>query len=850
MAERRDRRGATLFFFGAAALLAWIAAPTALLSSDCRDLDVGIHADPGEALLHRVQPAFSMDASGHMPLLSLWATQVCRHSSPAGFKALAAVSLAAPGALILVLGCLVGSPLSSLAALAMTIAVTWDRSLPLQWLYSGFVLLAACALVWRARAPSLGRSLVAALALGAGLLFRSPLFLFPPVLVLYESLITRRGALKAYWKHAVLLLLVPYLFLLPWIGMNWASHRRFVPLEDGEADCNVVTSALGLVRVARGDCRGLIKDPAQRASGGMIGWAVGEVLREPFRYAEACVARLAWVLRRQPLLFIAALPAFWLLRRRAETAALALLAGYFLFIHCLLAVHEQYFIPLWPLLAVTVASAPAALAGRQPRPDLAADRWAVRGLGAFVLLALAVSASGLASVSAYWRQAARGRLDSDEALEGAIARAPADAWLLSERGRRSLGRGMVDAAIPDLAKALSLKPESRRSLDLARALAAKGLPEPLLRSGMPDDADPARDAQAHAARALVWLERGDGGRARAELSSARAALAPRHEDHDPDSKAQLSILAVMNSEVEGELSGLLKGELMSRPPARREALAQELLELTPANERASLRVALHDQKRPVPPRRGVDLRERTLADLARAEKANSSPERRLRMAALSRELGRFERAGGLLGGLLAQKPGDPALWLEKAKLAAARGDAPSARAALSRFETLFVKSAPDDPELWLEQAETSLRADDPSRARRSLARVMALSPRGEFQRRAALAYQEMKDYKQALSLWDRLASDNPREAGVLSDRGLCRYLAGATSQALDDVNAAIRLDPGYLAAYLTLGAIDENEHRPAEALAIYDAALAQPDRGGGSLREVIERNRARILKRP
>jgi tetratricopeptide (TPR) repeat protein len=1060
----------------AATLLAGLVLPPTILLSDCRELGVGVHADPGEALLHRIKPEFSLDASTHMPLTSLWATQTCRHSGRAAFKLSLALSLAAPALLVLVLGSLLGSPAAAALALALTLAACWNPGHILQWLYSAFVLLAAVLLAWRAQAPSLKRSLLLGLALGTGLLFRSALVLFPPLLVLYEFLFLRRGALRPYWKHAAILLLTPYLFLLPWTAMNWASHHRFIPLEDGEADCIITTGALGLERAAKGDCRDLKKDGLEKTRSSAALWALVQVLRQPLPYLKACAARLSLALRLQPHLFLGALAALWLLRRRAPLLAVGLLALYFLVIHCMLAIQSYYLIPLWPILAAMTSLIPAALRGqREPRPQSRSYRLAVRGLEFAAVFALGLSAYALAHMAAYRRQATQGKLRLEDSLERALAAAPKDPWLLGERGRRRLARGQSEAASEDFSRALRLDPRPEHHLDLARALAARGLSAPLLGLQTASfDPTPAPHAALHVLRGLVWLERREPDRAREELASARSVLAPRPtEGRAAASPLERRILAAMTPGSERRLEGIIEEELAARPAARRRALLAALLSLEPGSRMLALRLAetaakegdtgkalellgqagrderdFEDWRRvcslyerlglPQEALRVLDLlaarhpgdaelrlsqaetaarlgdstaalralaqasalkaggglrlrsarlysqlgehdlaltllerlsRERprepgtwiALAEAAgragRPERATAAlsraltldiaeaqdrlhmarlcsslglPERALELleplarerpedagiwislaeaserlgrraaalAALDRaqalgpgtenpgearrrraklyfELGRPELALKLLEGLSRESPREPETWILLAETARRGGHRAAALTALDRAQDLapsrpehllrlaalsremgqqararafldaLLARTPDDPQALLEQSRQAIASGDRASALRALSRLAGLHPAGELRRDAALAYQSLREYGKALALWNDLKADGPARAPDFSDRGLCHYLDGSTSLALSDLETAIRLDPGFLPAYLTLGSIYETQGRLKEAAKLYDAALtAKPRANMEELSALLRKTRA------
>jgi tetratricopeptide (TPR) repeat protein len=140
--------------------------------------------------------------------------------------------------------------------------------------------------------------------------------------------------------------------------------------------------------------------------------------------------------------------------------------------------------------------------------------------------------------------------------------------------------------------------------------------------------------------------------------------------------------------------------------------------------------------------------------------------------------------------------------------------------------------APSDPEQWLKRADAA--AKDPkarAEALKSLARAESASRAGDrdgqFRRRVALGYQDLKEYDRALGLFSDLTRNFPAAASFRSDKALCEYLKGSDEAAVADLRVAIGLEPRFLPAYLTLGAVHSARGRYAEAITTYDAALTQ-----------------------
>ena len=304
------------------------------------------HVERGEGLLHGVSvPGISRA----MPAYSVPNAFLCNHLSDFSSAAVRSAVLLACVALVFALGVLLYSALCGAgAALLYSLAPPASESGE-RWLYTLAVLIAAYLLVRRSKAPSLRNSLWLGAGLGASLLVLPPLFLFPFLLVFYEWTKDRRMG-PARRRDAAALVLLPFLFLIPWIVMNWRLTGRIVVFEDGRADNNIITGALGFVRtLGIGDSRRLADIPLSQNA---FLWAVSEIMRHPLRFLSAVAQRAFYGASLHPLLVLASAASIWTLRKREDCRALALLAVYFLAIHCLMPVQENYFVPVWPILIV------------------------------------------------------------------------------------------------------------------------------------------------------------------------------------------------------------------------------------------------------------------------------------------------------------------------------------------------------------------------------------------------------------------------------------------------------------------------------------------------------------------
>jgi tetratricopeptide (TPR) repeat protein len=120
--------------------------------------------------------------------------------------------------------------------------------------------------------------------------------------------------------------------------------------------------------------------------------------------------------------------------------------------------------------------------------------------------------------------------------------------------------------------------------------------------------------------------------------------------------------------------------------------------------------------------------------------------------------------------------------------------------------------------------------------------------RWEWLHRAALARQNEGECGPALELFDRLCRERPT-ARYFSDRAVCESKTGATAKATADLERAVRMDPGFLPAYVSLATIYAQGGRNAEAADVCDRGLSQPGGGQGELRRLLRQLRSEALGR-
>ncbi|MCX5796731.1 MAG: hypothetical protein NTY77_14650 [Elusimicrobia bacterium] len=725
----------------------------------------------GDHLFHRFQDS---QASWHMPLygnlraiLNQWAfaetdiTKCC----------LVAVYILALAAGLL----LGGGPCALLAGLGISGLYHYGYLLEahdIQQFFSSLVVLTAGLLIWRAQALSYGRSLLLGLALGVGLLCRSTLVFFPPMLVAFEWLAERKP-LRAYWKHALILLIVPYLFLLPFIRMNWQLRKEFVAVEYGQCDGNIIPGALGIVGTPEGNFKVLADRPLEHSE--VLGWAVRETLRHPWRYLAGYVKRVALVISWTPLLFFLALLGWWRGRSKPEIAQLSFLALYFPALYCSMSIQAHYFKPFWLLLCLLAAYGLTSwLAAGWTRADRRISRLMTGAILLFLGGLLVLSGHTEWVVGTYAGNAVP---ISGAALDAAIQRHPRDSCLWYERGLLRLKEGSVGAA-EDFKRAVELCPyESKYRLALALVEGRwRGAPSECLK----DRGD------VLLMQAVAELKKGRRAEAREHIEAAMAEYdsSVYIQGRRADETAFQQRLQAANSEF---MVGVYPLLLTVIRPQEALALLREMASVRPGQaavllEEARLAARAGDRKL-------------ALESLARVQAAKLDPQDQSRMRGLYASLGEHRAPLAMLQSRLKSSPENSRLWLEQAGFAARAGDRGLALASLARVQAAKLdpqdrfemrglyadlgeyhaplamlqsrlKDSPEDPRLWLEQADFAARAGDRKLALESLANAQKgkLDPR---KARSAGPVQDLQDLCESGRV-QRCAGDAPGPAQELA----------------------------------------------------------------------------------
>lgn len=439
------------------------------------------------------------------------------------------------------------------------------------------------------------------------------------------------------------------------------------------------------------------------------------------------------------------------------------------------------------------------------------------------------------------KEDAQAKALSDEILKAS----PGNTGVLLDQAGLAAKAGERAAALGFLAEAGEKNPHEaarRRMTELYLELKEYGPARDLL-DGLIAAAP--HDPRLRIDRALVAARTGDRGTALRLLAEA-AARRP-----SPNERRHMSLMHL---------------ELKDYGPAQ--ALLDRLIKESPADaalrvDRASLAASAGD-------------REGALRRLGEARKLSPALDVRHRIALLYHDLNDDEHGLDLMSELLQSFPQNARLRIDRAARAARRGDRETALRYLDEARRLnpsleerrlmvslhqglgdleraldllagLIAAAPKDPGLLIDRAALALRTGDRNAARLSLAAALALRPEPEDRRRVALLHQDMKDYASALSLLAPLAREQPANAALLGDLGLCEYLGGRPEDAIAHLRAAIELDASSLPAIITLGSIFAAQKRYAEERAVY--AAAPPAGGEPELRAALLRSRKEALAR-
>ncbi len=234
-------------------------------------------------------------------------------------------------------------------------AFTYDAE---QSFYALFLLLAMALLLRRRSENTVKAGVLAGLAIGASMLVRTPLVLFPPAAALC-GWFYRGERSRTYFLRSLAFLAASYVLLLPWGMLNYSVSGKFSLTDTRRAAGNIITGAKGSVYTMNGDpyrLAGLKKSDSAAA------FYVQEAAKAPVSYAITVLKRLWAVFLFHPLLFGVFFAAA-LFSRAKDRLFVSALPAYLLVIHSLFSVEERYFYPMLyllpPVLAALILGGPA-----------------------------------------------------------------------------------------------------------------------------------------------------------------------------------------------------------------------------------------------------------------------------------------------------------------------------------------------------------------------------------------------------------------------------------------------------------------------------------------------------------
>ena len=210
-----------------------------------------------------------------------------------------------------------------------------------QSFYSFSLLLVLSLLLLKRRDNTLKNSLLCGLALGASMLVRMPLLLFPPAVVVFDWFYSRERS-KAFILRSLALLAASYILLIPWGFLNYSISGRFSIIDDSRAASNLITGAMGSIYTMEGDSRKLA---GLGVSDSALAFFVRETVKRPGIYAVNVLKRIWHIFLFSPLLFGLWLIAMAASRERGKFIIFGM-PVYFIIIHSALSIDERYFYPM------------------------------------------------------------------------------------------------------------------------------------------------------------------------------------------------------------------------------------------------------------------------------------------------------------------------------------------------------------------------------------------------------------------------------------------------------------------------------------------------------------------------
>jgi tetratricopeptide (TPR) repeat protein len=220
-----------------------------------------------------------------------------------------------------------------------------------QSFYALFLLLVMVLLLRRRNENTAKAGVLAGLAIGASMLVRTPLVLFPPAAALCGWFCGGERS-RAYFLRSLAFLTASYVLLLPWGLLNYSVSGQFSLTDTRRAASNIITSAKGSIYTMNGDPYRLGE---LKKSDSAAAFYIKEAVKAPVSYAATVLKRLWAVFLFHPLLFGAWFAAL-VFSRAKDRLFVSALPAYLFVMHSLFSVEERYFYPMLYLLPPVLAA--------------------------------------------------------------------------------------------------------------------------------------------------------------------------------------------------------------------------------------------------------------------------------------------------------------------------------------------------------------------------------------------------------------------------------------------------------------------------------------------------------------
>ncbi|MEA3306431.1 MAG: hypothetical protein U9Q34_01435, partial [Elusimicrobiota bacterium] len=421
------------------------------------------YADRGKMLLHGIK---SEAISYSMPLISLLGAVTEYHlniNPQISLKIAFILAIIGTYLLSYMIGLSAQGRITAFATLL--IAGMYDADFE-QALYSFFLVLAAVMLLQRNKIYNVKTSIMAGLAIGFSFFVRSPLFVLPFLILIFDYFHHSKN-LKKYIINSIVFLSAAYILLLPWAGVNHFLFNKFIPFEANRGAVNIITGVKGATFTMEGDARALV---GLNKNESVYKWATKELLKNPRPALTAVPKRVLQVFYMHPFLLLLGLTGFILGRKNKNVLLISLIGGYFIGIHCLFPIGERYFYPLKHLLAFPAAFGLCFVFKKREKPSSSHTV-----VYAFFYAALAIIIMLELILFAYPFYAKKELL----ALNNSLQKHPHDRWLTKNKGELLLFKqNNYEEGLQLLKTAYKIKPERETDLGyILNTLEAKNLNE-------------------------------------------------------------------------------------------------------------------------------------------------------------------------------------------------------------------------------------------------------------------------------------------------------------------------------------------------------------------------------------